>query len=162
MPLLTPPPTAPRNFPAAPAGAGKSGTRFRSRQRSLFCPCGEAMPAIAGFCSSCHRRERRSRAYFGGNRERALESDAWQCRVCGEADPLHVHHRRAGDHQTLITLCAACHARVHRTVSLRRWMPEFLLALWREWHPGVPEQLQLPLPPPPGDNPPSSIAPFSG
>jgi hypothetical protein len=44
-----------------------------------------------------------------------------------------------------VTLCAGCHARVHRSRILRRWLPEILVALWREWHPGSVEQLQLPL-----------------
>jgi hypothetical protein len=29
--------------------------------------------------------------------------------------------------------------------SLRRWLPEILVVLWREWHPDLLEQLQLPL-----------------
>ena len=44
-----------------------------------------------------------------------------------------------------MTLCAGCHARVHRTRILARWLPEILVALWREWHPDSVEQLQLPL-----------------
>ena len=114
-------------------------------QRSLFCPCGRETPAVAGLCLGCYRRERRSVSYFGGNRERALDEDGRQCRVCGPQPVLHVHHRRRGDHAALVTLCAGCHARVHRTFSLRRWMPELLLLLWREWHPDTPEQLQLPI-----------------
>src|SRR5215471_10607509 len=46
---------------------------------------------------------------------------------------------------TLVTLCAGCHARVHRTRILSRWLPEILVDLWREWHPNAVEQLQLPL-----------------
>ena len=34
---------------------------------------------------------------------------------------------------------------MHRTRILRRWLPEILVALWREWHPDSVEQLQLPL-----------------
>ena len=44
-----------------------------------------------------------------------------------------------------MTLCAGCHARVHRTPSLRRWLPEILIDLWREWHPDAAEQFLLPL-----------------
>ena len=129
--------------PRKPAGAGKSGaSRF---QKALFCPCGAPLPAIAGLCAGCYWRERHSARAFGGNRERALERDGRQCRACGDARVLHVHHRRPGDHGSLVTVCAACHARIHRTRALRRFMPDALLSLWREWHPGVPEQLQLPL-----------------
>jgi hypothetical protein len=56
-----------------------------------------------------------------------------------------VHHRRRGDHTQLVTLCAGCHARVHRSRILRRWQPEILVVLWREWHPDAVEQLQLPI-----------------
>ena len=44
-----------------------------------------------------------------------------------------------------ITVCAACHARLHRLAALRIWIPELLIALWAEQHPGVPVQLQLPV-----------------
>ena len=44
-----------------------------------------------------------------------------------------------------ITLCPACHAVVHRLQANRRWLPEPLLALWREQHPGAPLQLQFPI-----------------
>ena len=44
-----------------------------------------------------------------------------------------------------MTLCAGCHARVHRTGILRRWLPEILIDLWREWHPDAVEQLRLPV-----------------
>jgi hypothetical protein len=56
-----------------------------------------------------------------------------------------VHHRHPGDHTQLVTLCAGCHARVHRTGFLRRWLPEILVDLWREWHPHAVEQLRLPV-----------------
>jgi hypothetical protein len=58
-----------------------------------------------------------------------------------------VHHRRKGVHdpQWLVTLCAACHARVHR-LALRCWLPEDLINLWTEQHPGIPVQMQFRLP----------------
>jgi hypothetical protein len=34
---------------------------------------------------------------------------------------------------------------VHRTRILGHWLPEILVALWRECHPDAVEQLQLPL-----------------
>jgi hypothetical protein len=40
---------------------------------------------------------------------------------------------------------AGCHARVHRTRILVRWLPEILVDLWREWHPDAIEQLRLPV-----------------
>jgi uncharacterized protein (DUF983 family) len=139
------------DFPASSAvsalrksvGAGKSSAS--GPQKALFCPCGAPLPSIAGLCASCYSRARHSARWFGGNRERALERDHRQCQACGSARVLHMHHRRAGDHGALVTLCAACHARIHRTRALRRWMPDFLLTLWREQHVHVPEQLQLSL-----------------
>jgi hypothetical protein len=94
---------------------------------------------------SCYRR-RYSVHFFGGNRDSALEHDGRACRACqSQHYYLNVHHRHPGDHTQLVTLCAGCHARVHRTGILRRWLPEILVLLWREWHPDSVEQLQLPL-----------------
>jgi hypothetical protein len=58
-----------------------------------------------------------------------------------------VHHRKPGLHdpRRLVAVCAACHARLHRSRALRRWVPEPLAALWAEQHLGVPLQLQLAL-----------------
>jgi hypothetical protein len=44
-----------------------------------------------------------------------------------------------------VTLCAGCHARVHRTRILGRWLLEILVVLWRECHPDGVEQLRLPV-----------------
>ena len=49
-----------------------------------------------------------------------LERDGWRCQVCGSMQRLQVHHLKfrsqsGGDvEQNLITLCAECHARMHR------------------------------------------------
>ncbi len=67
--------------------------------------------------------------------------------ACGaERKPI-VHHRRPGQNRTglLITLCGACHARVHRLATLRVWLPPFLAALWEEQHVGASRQLQFDL-----------------
>jgi hypothetical protein len=58
---------------------------------------------------------------------------------------LNVHHRQTADHTRRVMLCAGCHARVHRSWILQRWLPEILVVLWREWHPDSVEQLQLPI-----------------
>ncbi len=137
-PPVWPPPEPPRPpLPKGPAGL---------EQASLFCRCG-ALPALGGSCRACYHRAWRSRSYFGGNRERALARDGHRCRACGaERKPI-VHHRRPGQNRTrvLITLCAACHARVHRLATLRVWLPPFLVALWEEQHVGAPRQLQFDL-----------------
>lgn len=78
-----------------------------------------------------------------------LTRDGHACRCCGSRENgrrLHVHHCQPGFHDParLITLCAACHARVHRLAALRAWLPEALAALWAEQHPHAPRQLQLP------------------
>lgn len=123
--------------------------RCLSRQRQLFCPCGRGSPLIAGLCRSCYRSAAHSRQRFNGLRGEVLERDGHQCRACGSATRLHVHHRKPGvnDRQWLITVCAGCHARLHRLAVLRIWMPELLVALWIEQHPGTPVQLQLPVDP---------------
>jgi hypothetical protein len=94
---------------------------------------------------SCYRRLRYSALFFGGNRDSALEHDGRACRGCQSQHYLNVHHRQPGDHTQLVTLCAGCHARVHRTRILGRWLPEILVVLWREWHPDAVEQLRLPV-----------------
>jgi hypothetical protein len=57
-----------------------------------------------------------------------------------------VHHRdQRNEEELLLTLCIGCHMRVHHSYGFRRWLPEMLLKLWREWHEGEPVQLQLSL-----------------
>jgi hypothetical protein len=119
------------------------------QQRRLFCRCGQETPAVAGLCRSCYRAEAHSRSRFDGNRAAVLERDR-TCRACGAGKPargLHVHHRKPGFHHPdwLITLCAGCHARVHRLAAIRRWLPERLVELWMEQHPGTAVQLQFPI-----------------
>jgi hypothetical protein len=119
----------------------------RTRQRTLFCPCGHGMPAIAGMCRPCYRARAHSRARFAGHRETVLDRDR-HCSACGAgkaACRLHVHHRKPGVHDPdwLIAVCAACHARIHRLLALRAWLPARLVELWTEQHPGTPVQLQF-------------------
>lgn len=117
------------------------------RQRPLFCACGRDFPFVAGLCRSCYRASVHSRQRFAGLREDILERDGRLCRACGSGDRLHVHHRKPGinEQELLITVCAACHTRLHRLATLRVWLPELLVALWIEQHPGAPVQLQLPV-----------------
>ena len=114
-----------------------AGTRG---QAPLFCSCGHDQPAIAGLCQPCYRRAAHSRFRFGGLREEILARDGHTCRACGAGDRLHVHHRKPGVNDRQL-----CHARLHRLGALRIWIPEPLVALWEEQHPGVAVQLQLPV-----------------
>ncbi len=43
----------------------------------------------------------------------------------------------------MLSLCPACHAKIHRTKAVLSAMPPLLLALWREQHPKGHEQVQL-------------------
>jgi len=127
------------------------GRFSKARQKALFCPCGEAVPTIAGFCGRCYRARAHSRRRFDGNRDLVLARDGGRCRCCGAGKPdgsrLPVHHRFAGVHreELLVTLCAAYHARVHRRQRQRGWLPEVLVQFWREQHPDLPLQLQFSL-----------------
>ena len=53
-------------------------------------------------------------------RQLILRRDGWRCQSCGAMSNLEVHHREFRSHsgedseENLITLCTACHARVHR------------------------------------------------
>ncbi len=54
-------------------------------------------------------------------RQQILHRDGWRCQSCGTMSNLEVHHQELRSHsgddsdQNLITLCNACHARVHRS-----------------------------------------------
>ncbi len=140
------------------SGKTKAGERFRRwregnwvpdrRQGSLFCICGALPPLTAGLCPSCYRKWRHSLRFFGGIREAVLDRDGRRCRACGSDHWIGVHHRKSGENRTslLITVCAACHARIHRLLSLWKWIPALLAELWTEQHPGVPVQLQFEVP----------------
>jgi ATP-dependent DNA helicase RecQ len=53
-------------------------------------------------------------------RQQILRRDGWRCQSCGAMSNLEVHHREFRSHsgadseENLITLCTACHARMHR------------------------------------------------
>lgn len=52
-------------------------------------------------------------------RQQVLRRDGWRCQSCGTMSNLEVHHRELRSHsgsdseENLITLCGACHRRVH-------------------------------------------------
>lgn len=118
----------------------------RGDQYAMFCPCGQAFPVRAGLCRPCYRARQHSRAAFAGQRDVVLDRDRRTCQGCGSLPPHpHVHHRVPGDHAAgrLVTLCPACHTRLHKLRALRRFLPPRLVPLWVEQHPGVPEQLQF-------------------
>ena len=114
-------------------------------QLPLCCPCGSGDLYRRGRCESCYNRGRRSRARFGGCRERVLVRDHYLCLICQVSAPLVVHHRTpASRPSALITLRRACHARLHRLRAIDRWVPDLLETLWAEQHPGAPRELRLP------------------
>jgi hypothetical protein len=115
-------------------------------QRALFCPCGQNSPVIAGRCRPCYFRAAHSRLRFAGFREEILARDRFRCSICRESRRLAVHHRRPGvnEPELLVTVCAGCHVRIHRLAAIRGWLPEPLVSLWAEQHPGIPVQLQFP------------------
>jgi 5-methylcytosine-specific restriction endonuclease McrA len=53
-------------------------------------------------------------------RQQILRRDGWRCQSCGTVSNLEVHHREFRSHsgadteENLITLCTACHSRLHR------------------------------------------------
>lgn len=129
----------------------------RRRQTALWCrACGGAGKLIAGLCSRCYSRRHWDKHYFAGLRAQVLERDGHACRLCPRQAEgkrsIAVHHRRPG-HSTiafLIALCPACHARLHRTrvwawraAAFRNGSFAYATMLWRELHPGAPEQLAL-------------------
>jgi hypothetical protein len=108
-----------------------------SRQRFLCrLVCSSDELCARGLCRSCYDAAYRDESYFSGCKERVLARDGRRCRVCGEATRV-VPHRQPGvdRDEWLITLCPACHATVERLQQLDRYLPPFLLLLWREKHP---------------------------
>jgi len=119
----------------------------RTAQLDLLCACGRRPVElkVLGCCRLCYQRHYHSVRWFGGLRELILKRDRFRCRACGVGRRLVVHHRDERNAKSLlITLCIRCHVRLHRSRRLRYWVPEALLGLWRELHPTVPLQLQLP------------------
>ncbi len=53
-------------------------------------------------------------------RQQILGRDGWRCQSCGTMSNLEAHHSEFRSHsgddseENLITLCTACHAKVHR------------------------------------------------
>ena len=123
------------------SGAGEGNWR----QLALFCHCGALPPLTAGLCNSCYWKRRHSLRFFGGRREEVLERDGRSCRACGSERWIGIHHRQPGSSHPslLIVLYAACHAQVHRLLSIWKWIPALLVELWVEQHPGAPVQMQF-------------------
>ena len=136
--------SAPAPASPAPVRWQTAFPRRRGFQRSFFCACGRPLDSRLSRCRACAWELPYSARYFGGHRSAVLARDRC-CRVCGAESLLHVHHRRPGVHdpEWLVTLCAGCHARVHRLAALRCWLPPVFLEFWEEQHPGVPRQWQF-------------------
>jgi len=69
-----------------------------------------------------HMKARREEQHFSGNREAVLDRDDHKCQICNTSRYLVVHHRDGqgrghsspnNELDNLITLCRACHVRVH-------------------------------------------------
>jgi 5-methylcytosine-specific restriction endonuclease McrA len=66
------------------------------------------------------KRARLDPASYEELRQQILRRDGWRCQLCGALSNLEVHYKefrsQSGDdsEENLITLCAECHARIHR------------------------------------------------
>lgn len=125
----------------------------RRTQQALWCRlCAQQGKLIGGYCSCCYARRRWDARYFAGLRAQVLARDSHTCQLCTRSAAgkrsIAVHHRRPGVSKiaSLISLCPGCHARLHKTLVWRqsffRSVP-LAVQLWRELHPGAPEQLAL-------------------
>jgi len=121
----------------------------RKGQFALWCSsCGASGTLLRGSYARCYAAERRNFLLFAGFRLKVLERDRHACQVCEEAqgaERLHVHHRKPGAsrERLIISRCPAHHAQIHRLQVLDRTLPAPAVELWRELHPGAPEQLFL-------------------
>jgi hypothetical protein len=91
----------------------------------LFCRWGRDRPAFAGVCRWCYLRHWRQ--HFAGLHKEVLEREG--------------HRPGVNGRDLWIAVCARCHAPLHRLAALRVSIPEPLVALWIEQHPGTPVQL---------------------
>jgi hypothetical protein len=90
-----------------------------------------------GMWATDYTLRRQDEENFGGLREMVLERDGYCCRVC---DAPGIGKRRiivqiespALITKLMISLCPACHARIHRSKTFLVAMPPLLLVLWRE------------------------------
>ena len=68
-------------------------------------------------------RLRLSHEFYEDVRQQVLRRDGWRCQSCGTMSNLEVHHKelrsQSGDdsEENLITLCAGCHADIHKGAS---------------------------------------------
>ncbi len=121
----------------------------KGTQRVMHCRCGRQRVLANGMCATCYTLRRQDEAHFGGLREEVLDRDGHCCRVCGASGrdkrSIIVHHRVPGRSilKLMISLCPACHARIHKTRVVLSEMPPLLLELWREQHPFGHEQTRL-------------------
>ncbi len=94
------------------------------RQRVMHCPCGNVKVLALGLCATCYTLKRQDEQYFGGFRETVLERDGYRCRVCDASGrdkrSILVHHRvpRKSVLNLMLSLCPACHAKIHRTKAI--------------------------------------------
>ena len=62
----------------------RAAAKRLSRQKLLFCACGERIPAIAGLCSKCYQMRRHSRDYFADNRKSSSSATTIDARAAGQ------------------------------------------------------------------------------
>jgi 5-methylcytosine-specific restriction endonuclease McrA len=93
----------------------------KGTQRVMHCRCDRQRVLANGMCATCYTLRRQDETHFGGLREVVLERDGYCCRVCGASGrdkrSIIVHHRVPGRSvlKLMISLCPACHARIHKT-----------------------------------------------
>lgn len=103
----------------------------KPKQYAMHCRCGRAKILAHEMCVVCYTLRRQDEDYFAGLREKVLERDGYRCRVCDASGrdrrSIIVHHRVPGRFllHLMISLCPACHAKIHRTRAVVRLMPSF-------------------------------------
>ena len=108
----------------------------KGTQRAFYCRCGREKIVANGHCATCYTLHRHDFKHFGGLREQVLERDGYACRCCGASGrrkrSIVVHHRPPGRSKLklMISLCPACHAKIHKTLVVLSSMPPLLRELW--------------------------------
>jgi hypothetical protein len=86
-----------------PALLFKPTPEGRGTQLGLLCACGRRPIELKGLrcCRLCYYRQYYSLRWIGGLRELILKRDRFECRTCGAARRLVVHHRDERNAQPL-------------------------------------------------------------
>ena len=100
------------------------GLWSRKYESCIGCGGTEKRHGCFGLCHDCSEISRKHKLRFGGNRQLVIDRDEGRCQDCGTDSNIVVHHvdgdRKNNRMENLLTLCTACHGRLHREEQLTK------------------------------------------